>query len=100
MSNPQQGYITASCGHKLTSEDEGEEVIYSGESCDAVDGFQPCVSYAWFCSPCAREARGWPEYLPSHEAADAWMATTKRTTNLAGYRRKPMNPENPLRGDS
>lgn len=67
------GSITASCGCKLTDGDEGREVNYSGESCDWLDGFKPCVHYAWYCTACADKARQWPEFLATHEAADAWL---------------------------
>lgn len=72
---PQRGSITASCGHVLTDGDEGREVRYSGETCDAVEGFKPCVHYAWFCTACADEARSWPEFLPDEAAAEAFFTT-------------------------
>lgn len=63
--------IIASCGHEAT---ETETVRYHSEHCDAVEGFVPCVVYAEYCSICAIKARTWPEYLPTNEAADNWLA--------------------------
>ncbi len=67
------GSITATCGHKVDSVDDLITVIYHGEDCDAIDGFVPCVFYSVYCPTCAEEAKKWPEYLPTHEAADAWL---------------------------
>lgn len=69
--------ITASCGHTLADGEKTVTTIYHGEDCDS-DGFHPCVFYCEYCPQCAAEARAWPEFLPSHEAAEAWLATTGR----------------------
>lgn len=59
MSNP-KGSIRASCGCLLADGDEGEPVYHTDGVCTA-DGFQPGVTYAWFCTPCAERARSWPQ---------------------------------------
>jgi hypothetical protein len=79
-----RGSITASCGHILGDNEPGESVIYGGENCDAVDGFQPCLFYAHFCQKCADEwrARGW--LLKNETEADAWLDRYGAKAQLSG----------------
>jgi hypothetical protein len=65
--------IVANCGHSVDDYDELQTVRLSGEDCDAVEGFVPCVSYREFCRPCAERAASWPEFLPDEAAVDAWL---------------------------
>jgi hypothetical protein len=65
-----KGSITATCGHKVESVDDLISVTFSGEECDAIDGFYPCVHYVEYCPPCAEAAKLWPEYLIDQAAID------------------------------
>ena len=71
-----EGCIIATCGHKLGPEG-GVDIRYSSESCDAIDGFQPCVVYSHYCPPCAEEARNWPEFIADDAAEAAFWASAE-----------------------
>lgn len=63
--------VTLSCG---CTDKPGFDAIYAGEDCDAVDGFVPCIFYAYMCADCIA---GWADdgcqFFDTHEAADAWL---------------------------
>ena len=69
------GSITASCGHTLKDGEEIVPVRTGGESCDAVDGFQPCVEYHSFCPTCAELAKTRDTYLRDDVPDDWWFNT-------------------------
>lgn len=68
-----KGSITASCGHKVASMEDGADVRYGGHDCDAVDGFQPCIFYAFFCRPCAEKLKASGDLIETDEQEDAWF---------------------------
>lgn len=66
-----QGSIIASCGCKLVDGEETVQVRIGHETCDAVDGFYPCVGYHAYCPRCAEKAKAWDTYLPD-DVPDEW----------------------------
>jgi len=68
-----KGSVTASCGHKLADDEEGVDVMYGTDSCDAIEGFRPAVAYAHFCQKCAAEwkVKGW--LFADQAEADAYL---------------------------
>jgi hypothetical protein len=80
------GSITASCGHKVEEVEDMVDVIYSGEDCDAVTGFHPCLFYASFCPACAEDWRNKGWLFASEEEADAWLTAESARARAASTR--------------
>jgi hypothetical protein len=74
-----KGSITASCGHVLADHENTVSVVYSDQTCDAIDGFSPCLVFAEFCPKCAEEwkAKGWR--FDTVKDAEKWLDAQPRT---------------------
>lgn len=70
------GCIIATCGHKLDDRG-GVDIRYASETCDAIEGFSPCVVYSHYCPECAEQARSWPEFIADDEAEAAFWASAE-----------------------
>jgi hypothetical protein len=55
--------------------DDGVDVIYSGEDCDAVDGFRPVLYYAHFCEKCAAKWKDDGLLFDNQDDARAWLSS-------------------------
>jgi hypothetical protein len=70
---PGVGGIQCSCGHWLVGDEDSVPVTYGGETCDAVDGFSRCITYAEFCPACAVEWQEEGLLFNSEAEADAYL---------------------------
>lgn len=70
-----KGSITASCGHEIDSFDDGMDVCYRSEDCDADTDFHRAVAFAVYCIPCAQELERGPDWIATDEEASAWLTT-------------------------
>lgn len=70
--------VEAHCGHEVDGYDQFVTVRFGGWSCDAVEGFLPCVEFYEYCPSCAISARARPDFLADEDAENAYFAANRR----------------------
>lgn len=60
-----------SCGCRVSDFDEGAMIAYADETCDAVDGFIPCVVHAFMCHKCIDRIKASGVRIIGSEAEEA-----------------------------
>lgn len=63
-----KGKIVASCGHELSDAHSGEVVIMKDR-----DGPDRAYTSGYYCPYCAAKSKLSRDYVPSFQAADAWL---------------------------
>lgn len=68
--------ITASCGHVVDDTDDLIRIRFGDSTCDAVDGYVPCVVYASYCKECAERAKTFKMQYLEDDVPDEWWYST------------------------
>jgi hypothetical protein len=60
---------------------DGEEmhhVIYKDETCDAIEGFKPCIVYACFCTECESSWQEQGLLFKDRDEAMEWLREQRK----------------------
>lgn len=75
---PTRGEVIGTCGHVLI--EQGIAVEYHSETCDALEGYLPCIIYATYCAACTAELVLQPEFIRAERISSPDPLTVPRAT--------------------